>query len=113
MENSVHFGLFLIDFGGMKAYLSKNTVRELVLMLDDAYQVDSEEPIFDYIGIMKNLVLANKYRDEDNQLELSSDTINWLFSVLDTMMFKQTPSKKKMSEKSKNAFNKRLKEQRW
>ena len=97
----------------MKAYLSKNTVKELVLMLDDAYQADFEEPDFDYIGIMKNLLLANKYRDENNQLELSSDTISWLFSILDVMLYKNKPSGKKLSDKSRAALKERMTEQRW
>lgn len=82
-------------------------------MLDDAYQADFEEPDFDYIGIMKNLLLANKYRDENNQLELSSDTISWLFSILDVMLYQNKPSGRKLSDKSRAALNERMNEQRW
>lgn len=98
----------------MKAYLSKNTVKELVLMLDDAYQADSEEhPDFDYIRIMKNLLLANKHRDENNQLELSSETIEWLFSILDIMLYKNRPSGRKVSDKSRAALKEKMNEQCW
>ena len=97
----------------MKAYISKNTVKELILMLDDAYQADNEEPDFDYIGIMKNLLLANKFRDENNQLELSSDTVNWLFSVLDIFLYKNKPSARKLSAITKDALKKRMEQQRW
>ncbi len=97
----------------MKVYLSKNTVKELILMLDDAYQVDSEEPYFDYIGIMKNLLLADKYRDENNQLELASHTIEWLFSVIDVIIFKNQPTRRRLSDKSRAELKKRMNEQRW
>lgn len=98
----------------MKAYLSKNTVKELVLMLDDAYQADSEEhPDFDYIRIMKNLLLANKHRDENNQLELSSETVEWLFSILDIMLYKNRPSGRKVSDKSRAALKEKMNEQCW
>lgn len=96
----------------MKAYLSKNTVKELVLMLDDAYQADPEEPDFDYVGIMKNLLLSDKHRDERNRLELSSETVEWLFSILDVMLFKQEPIGE-MSSETRAELNERMKEQRW
>lgn len=82
-------------------------------MLDDAYQLDTDEPIFNYIRIMKNLVLANKFRDEDNQLELSSETVDWLFSILDVLLFKEEPSKKKVSLVSRKALKEIMNQQRW
>lgn len=97
----------------MKAYLSTNTVKELVLMLDDSFQIDNEDPVFDYIGIMKNLLLANKHRSEDNKLELSTDTVEWLFHLIDISYHKEKPNQRKVSTLSRIELKKRMSIQTW
>lgn len=98
----------------MKVQLSKGTVKSLLLMLDDFWRLDDDdEPDFDYIAIMKNLIVADKNRDENGSLELTSTTVDFLFYILDELASEYNTIKKDISKAAKEAIAEAMKTQTW
>lgn len=97
----------------MKVDISKDAVKHLLLIADDFWNLEREAPTWNYIAIMKNLLLANKYRKENEGLELASETIEWMFSLLDMLVATQTGNKTKVSAEARKALTAEMKKQRW
>ena len=93
----------------MKYPISKDTIKPLLLMLDDFWRMDNDdEPEFDYLAIMRNLVIADKNRDENLNMELSSETVRFLLYMADSMCSAYQTPKAKMSREATEALNAEL-----
>lgn len=80
-------------------------------MLDDeCHLIGDDEPCYDYIGIMKELVIGNKRRDSHNMFDVSDATLMWLMSVLEVRLsaIDANDSKRKLSDSSRKMLKERI-----